>query len=69
MLRTTFLEECLTSPNPRVIEREVNQNFDIWLPVIAGIATKEEVEVATAHQLATWCEVAKIKIETMRGGV
>ncbi|EUJ24766.1 hypothetical protein PGRAN_02685 [Listeria grandensis FSL F6-0971] len=52
-----------------MVEREVNQNFDIWLPVIAGIATKEEVEMATAHQLATWCEVAKIKIETMGRGV
>ncbi|MBA3926537.1 hypothetical protein [Listeria rustica] len=61
--------EHSANPNTRVIEREVNQNFNMWLPVIAGIATKEEVEMATAHQLATWCEVAKTKIELMRGGV
>ncbi|EHS8399928.1 hypothetical protein [Enterococcus faecalis] len=42
-----------------------------WLPVIAGIATKEEVELATAEELAVWNEVAyqKINLTKSRGGV
>ncbi|EAC4247914.1 hypothetical protein MO163_001919 [Listeria monocytogenes] len=66
----TFLEDCLTKfPTPRQAEREVEKRFNIWLPVIAGIATKEEVETATSYELAIWCEVARQKIELMRGGV
>ncbi|PCQ13347.1 hypothetical protein CQA34_29465, partial [Klebsiella pneumoniae] len=45
MQLTTFLVDCLTKfPTARQAEREVNKEFDIWLPIIAGIATKEEVE-------------------------
>ncbi|EPA2189026.1 MULTISPECIES: hypothetical protein [Listeria] len=47
----------------------MEKRFNIWLPVIAGIATKEEVEAATSYELAIWCEVARQKIELMRGGV
>ncbi|WP_230312992.1 hypothetical protein [Listeria monocytogenes] len=47
----------------------MEKRFNIWLPVIAGIATKEEVETATSYELAIWCEVARQKIELMRGGV
>ncbi|HAB9977085.1 TPA_asm: hypothetical protein GYW94_08315 [Listeria monocytogenes] len=66
----TFLEDCLTKfPTPRQAKREVEKRFNIWLPVIAGIATKEEVEAATSYELAIWCEVARQKIELMRGGV
>lgn len=39
-----------------------------WLPVIAGIATREEMENATAEQLAIWNEVAFQKISLMKGG-
>lgn len=54
--------ECLTSPNPRITEREVQKDMFRWLPVIAGIATKDEVEIATAEELAVWNEVAYQKI-------
>ncbi len=66
-----FLVECLTSPNPRIIERKVQKDMFRWLPVIAGIATKEEVELATAEELAVWNEVAyqKINLTKSRGGV
>ncbi|WP_228467309.1 hypothetical protein [Listeria seeligeri] len=47
----------------------MEKDFEKWFPVIAGIATKEEVEYATAYELAIWCEVARQKIELMRGGV
>ncbi|EAF0489150.1 hypothetical protein CY679_02105 [Listeria monocytogenes] len=70
MRRITFLVNYLTEfPNARQAEREVNKEFDIWLPIIAGIATKEEVEVATSYELAILCEVARQKIELMKGGV
>ena len=63
--------ECLTSPNPRITEREVQKDMFRWLPVIAGIATKDEVEIATAEELAVWNEVAyqKINLTKSRGGV
>ena len=41
----------------------------MWLPVIAGIATREELEFATAEQIEIWCVVAAKKIELMKGGV
>ncbi|EAG1361635.1 hypothetical protein A7Y25_14060 [Listeria monocytogenes] len=70
MQLTTFLVDCLTKfPTARQAEREVNKEFDIWLPIIAGIATKEEVEVATSYELAILCEVARQKNELMKGGV
>ncbi|QQV79716.1 hypothetical protein JG559_11785 [Enterococcus faecalis] len=50
--------ECLTSPNPRITEREVQKDMFRWSPVIACIATKDEVEIATAEELAVWNEVA-----------
>ncbi|MBC1850197.1 hypothetical protein HCA21_11400 [Listeria seeligeri] len=64
------MHDCLTKrPTARQAEREVEKDFEKWFPVIAGIATKEEVEYATAYELAIWCEVARQKIELMRGGV
>lgn len=42
--------------------------MDFWLPIIASIATREEVETATAEQIDIWCTVAAKKIELMRGG-
>lgn len=38
-----------------------------WFPVIAGIATKEELERATMEELQIYNEVAKRKIELMGG--
>lgn len=46
----------------------IEKEFGMWLPIIAGIATREEVECATAEQLAIWCAVASKKIELMGGG-
>ncbi|MGX7417812.1 hypothetical protein ACWOFR_03300 [Carnobacterium gallinarum] len=63
------MEECSTSPDNRLIEREVNKDYGYWLPVIAGIATKEEIAVATANELATWNQVSIEKIKLMRGGL
>ncbi|WP_413479877.1 hypothetical protein [Carnobacterium maltaromaticum] len=61
--------DCSTSPDNRKIEREVNKDYGYWLPVIAGIATKEEIEVATAKELAIYNQVAIEKIKLMRGGM
>jgi len=62
------LGERLSSEAPHIIKREVEKDMSVWLPVIAGIATKEEVEVATAQELAVWCEVATHKIKLFGGG-
>ncbi len=40
----------------------------LWLPLIAGIATREEIEYATAEQLSILNEVAYQKINLMKGG-
>lgn len=58
-----------TRPKPQKIKQEVRKDFEFWLPLIAGVATKEEIELATAHELAVYCEVSNMKIELMKGGI
>lgn len=40
----------------------------MWLPVIMGLATKEEVEYMTTEQLGLLFEAAKMKKEIMEQG-
>jgi hypothetical protein len=61
------LANCCTKPNPVRIVKEVDQDFSIWQPVIAGICTEQEALLADAHRLAVLNEVAAMKIKMMRG--
>jgi hypothetical protein len=61
------LENCCTKPAPVRIVKEVERDFSIWQPVIAGICTEEEVMLADAHRLAVLNEVAAMKLKLMRG--
>ncbi|WP_168985690.1 hypothetical protein [Heyndrickxia coagulans] len=47
----------------------MNEEFDYWLPVIAGIATHEEVSRMTAKQLGVAISAAKMKIKLFGKGV
>lgn len=70
MKPTSFLEAYLSSKPSNVIDQGVKKDWIYWLPVVAGIATKEEVAFATMEELQTWCSVAEKKIELMNmGGV
>ncbi len=62
-----FLVTCSTPSNNLVISKKVDDNSMFWFPVIAGIATKEELKRATMEELQIYNEVAKRKIELMGG--
>lgn len=66
---TTFLVDCLNSPSEYELEKEIDDNYMYILPVITGIATREEVELATAHELSLFFFMALEKIKLMRGGL
>ena len=59
--------DCLSSPPLFKTEKQVENESMFWLPVIAGIATREEVEQLTMQELQVLCVVANKKIELMRG--
>ena len=66
--QTPFLVECLSSKPVHRIEREVDEDTLFWLPVIAGIATREEVDQLTIEELQVLCVVANKKLEILGGG-
>lgn len=51
-----------------VIEQRVKDNEAFWFPVIMGVATKEEVEVASMQDLQYLNEIAYKKQEMLGGG-
>lgn len=67
MKPTPFLVDCLSSPPLFKTEKQVENESLLWLPVIAGIATREEVEQLTMQELQVLFVVANKKIELMRG--
>lgn len=70
MLQTGFLEDCYSPKNPQEYEEMLSNEYQYWLPVIAGIATREEVELMTMDQLGVACAAAKMKIKLFgQGGV
>ena len=63
------MEECLNRPNEALIKRSYENDFEFWFPVMAGIATHEQVETATQEQLSLLNHVALEKMKFMRGGL
>lgn len=53
--------------NQAEIINEVNDNDAFWFPVIAGVATREEMERATMKEVQILNEVASRKLELLRG--
>lgn len=62
-----FLVTYSRPSNDWVISKKVDDNSMFWFPIIAGVATKEELEHATMEELQIYNEVAKRKIELMGG--
>lgn len=67
MLLIPFLVAYSKPSNDWVISKKVDDNSMFWFPIIAGIATKQELERATMEELQIYNEVAKRKIELMGG--
>lgn len=61
--------DCLSSPHLNTLKKQVDEESLFWLPIIAGIATRDEVEHATVEELQKLCIVANKKIELMGGGM
>lgn len=62
-----FLVAYSKPSNDLVISKKVDDNSMFWFPIIAGVATKQELERATMEELQIYNEVAKRKIELMGG--
>ena len=62
-----FLVTYSRPSNDLVISKKVDDNSMFWFPIIAVVATKEELEHATMEELQIYNEVAKRKIELMGG--
>ncbi|USK71765.1 hypothetical protein [Peribacillus asahii] len=56
-----------SDPN-EVYDRKLDEEYDYWLPVIAGIATHEEVDRMTAKQLGVANAAARLKINLFGKG-
>lgn len=63
-----MVANCRFDP-PDVYDRKLDDEIDYWLPVIAGIATKEEVDKMTAEQLGIANAAAQMKVKLLKGGI
>lgn len=68
MKLTDFLVKGLTSKPFSSVELQVEKDSLFWLPVIAGVATKTEVEMATLEELQILNIVANKKMKLLKGG-
>ncbi|MED1201948.1 hypothetical protein [Heyndrickxia acidicola] len=57
---------CRFDPK-EVYDRKLEEEFSFWLPVMAGIASKEEVSKMTAHQLGVANAAARLKLKLFEG--
>lgn len=64
---TPFLVAYSKPANRWEVINEVNKNDAFWFPVIAGVATREEMERATMKEVQILNEVANRKLEMMGG--
>lgn len=63
-----FLVAYSKPSNELVINKKVDDEDIFWFPVIAGVATKQEMEQATMEEVQILNEVAKRKLDLMGGG-
>jgi hypothetical protein len=62
-----LVDNCKFDP-PEVYERKLENDYLYWLPVIAGVATHEQVEKMTAQQLGVANAAARMKIQQFGKG-
>jgi hypothetical protein len=62
------LDRCSRFDPPEVYDQKLNEQMNTWLPVIADIATHEEVSIMTAEQLGVAISAAKMKIKLFGNG-
>lgn len=62
-----FLVAYSKPSNNLVISNKVDEDSMFWVPVIAGVATKQEMERATMEEVQIYNEVAKRKLDLMGG--
>lgn len=62
------MEACYTVKHQNEYEEMFSNEYQYWLPVIAGIATRKEVELMTMDQLGVACAAAKMKIKLFGQG-
>lgn len=67
MLLIPFLVAYSKPSNDLVISNKVDEDSMFWFPVIAGVATKQEMERATMEEVQIYNEVAKRKLDLMGG--
>lgn len=62
------MEDCCKAEPTEVYQRKFQDDYGYWLPVIAGIATREEVEIMTREQLEIAIQAANMKIKLFGKG-
>lgn len=63
------MADCLNSRHDNTLRMEIDKEALFWLPIMAGVATKEEVQIATIEELRKLCIIAEKKLEWMGGGI
>lgn len=66
--QTAFLEDCCKAEPQEFYQRKFQDNYGYWLPVIAGIATCQEVELMTREELEEYIQAAQMKIKLFGKG-
>ncbi|MED4455902.1 hypothetical protein [Metabacillus fastidiosus] len=56
------MEDNSKEDPPEIYDRKLHEEYDYWLPVIAEIATHEDVDRMTAHQLGVANAAARMKM-------
>lgn len=68
MRRIRFLESGCSRKNPAKIIQRVNRDIEYWQPIMLGIATRAEMELATQEDVQIYNEVARRKFELLYNG-
>ncbi|KRL81810.1 hypothetical protein [Ligilactobacillus equi] len=60
----------LATKSPYDVKKQVEDNWWFWFPIVAGVATKEEMEKATSEEVQIFNKVAELKqqMQQPRGG-
>ena len=65
---TPFLAQgCSRVPDARV-KQDIASDWELWYPVIMGVATREDVQHATMYQLQVYNQIAEYKAQLTGGG-
>lgn len=68
MLPIPFLDAGLTKQNDLLVKQRANRDDFYWFPVIMGVVSRQEVDVATVADLQLYNELAEQKYQMMNAG-